>query len=236
MDEDVDYSANATTMPPVAEEPLDPAAEIKILKTNMNDLFLVLMGAIILFMQVWSFSIGALANYINHQRRLNFSVRLCIVGSRQRPFQERHQHSDEERRRHVRWMARFLVMRVRWFAAIFLNKSPGITCFVSISDMVLPLAKATLSLDSITSLLLTSHKINFHSCFSRCRSIHICFPVPRQFSLFWILFKGHLRDDLRHNYFWGDIWEIWLHGLHNIFDNRHWDHLSHTGRASYFVE
>ena len=163
----MDYSANATTMPPVAEEPLDPAAEIKILKTNMNDLFLVLMGAIILFMQVWSFIIGALANYTKHQRRLNFSVRLCIVGSRQRPFQERHQHSDEERRRHVRWMARFLVMRVRWFAAIFLNKSPGITCFVSISDMVLPLAKATLSLDSITSLLLTSHKINFHSCFSR---------------------------------------------------------------------
>ena len=56
--------------------------------------------------------------------RLSFSVRLCTAGSRQRPFQERHQHSDEERRRHVRWMARFLVMRVRWFAAIFLNKSP----------------------------------------------------------------------------------------------------------------
>ena len=61
MDEDVDYSANATTMPPVAEEPLDPAAEIKILKTNMNDLFLVLMGAIILFMQVWPFGIDGMA-------------------------------------------------------------------------------------------------------------------------------------------------------------------------------
>lgn len=54
MDEDVDYNSNGTTMQPVAEEPLDPVADIKILKVNMNDLFLVLMGAIILFMQVWS--------------------------------------------------------------------------------------------------------------------------------------------------------------------------------------
>ena len=49
--EDVDYNANATTMPPVPEEPLDPVANIGILKANLNDLFLVLMGAIILFMQ-----------------------------------------------------------------------------------------------------------------------------------------------------------------------------------------
>ena len=123
MDEDVDYSVNAspvnaTTMPPAPDEPLDPVAEITIVKTNLNDLFLVLMGAIILFMQVWTFRIECLRKMIDliisnhHNHKSNFSVGLCTVGSRQRPLQERHQHPDEECRGHVRWMARFLVMRV----------------------------------------------------------------------------------------------------------------------------
>ena len=56
-DEDVDYNANATTMPPFPEEPSDPVADIGILKANLNDLFLVLMGAIILFMQAGYFGI-----------------------------------------------------------------------------------------------------------------------------------------------------------------------------------
>ena len=51
---DLDNISNAT-VPPLAapaEGSLDPVADIRILKANLNDLFLLLMGAIILFMQV----------------------------------------------------------------------------------------------------------------------------------------------------------------------------------------
>ena len=49
----LDTSTNVTVSPPApAEGSLDPVADIRILKANLNDLFLVLMGAIILFMQV----------------------------------------------------------------------------------------------------------------------------------------------------------------------------------------
>ena len=48
-----DNSTNATEPPPAPQSEDDLAAEVGVLKTNLNDFFLVLMGAIILFMQVW---------------------------------------------------------------------------------------------------------------------------------------------------------------------------------------
>ena len=80
MDEGVDYSTNATTMPAVAEEPLDPVADIKILKANMNDLFLVLMGAIILFMQVVPWRNGtAQVRYINSKDGSTFQLGFALL-------------------------------------------------------------------------------------------------------------------------------------------------------------